>query len=88
MTYDTTTEVLNLLAAPDVRLHAGRGGRHRGHGFSAGSAKLDRVQHLLSLEGAASVAKAPRILSGDAVLARLSEDEQRVTFVELHGNAT
>ncbi len=87
MNYDTTTEVLSLLADPDVRLTPDAEGGTEGMAFRAGTARLDRVQHLLSLEGAASVTKGAQVLNGDAVLARLSEDEQRVTFVELHGNA-
>jgi LPS export ABC transporter protein LptC len=87
MNYDTTTEVLNLLADPDVRLSPDAEGGTEGMAFRAGTARLDRVQHLLSLDQDASVTRSAQVLSGNAVLARLSEDEQRVTFVELHGNA-
>jgi LPS export ABC transporter protein LptC len=87
MTYDTSTEVLRLLADPDVLLTPDPEGGTEGMAFKAGSATLDRVQHLLSLDENASVNKGGQVLNGDTVLARLSEDEQRVTFIELHGNA-
>ena len=91
MSYDTNAELLRLLANPDVRLApdgvedaAESDGMH----FLAGTAMLDRIQHVLTLEQAATVARGAQVLSGETVVARLSEDEQRVTVVELHEQAS
>ena len=53
MNYDTNTEMLSLLANPDVRLTPDEAERAENDGmeFRAGTARLDRIAHLLSLEG-------------------------------------
>jgi LPS export ABC transporter protein LptC len=88
MTYDTNTEILSLLAKPDVSFEPGQADKTQPMRFQAGSATLDRVQHLLSLTQNATVARATQTMAGDAVVARLSEDEQRVSLVELRGNSS
>lgn len=91
MSYDTNAELLSLLANPDVRLAPDGvedAAESDGMQFRAGTARLDRIQHVLTLEQAATVARGPQVLSGEMVVARLSEDEQRVTVVELHERAS
>lgn len=88
MSYDTNTEVLSLLAKPDVRFEPGESDEAQPMRFQAGSAQLDRLQHLLSLKDQATVVRAKQAMAGDAVLARLSEDEQRVSLVELRGHSS
>ena len=88
MSYDTDTEVLSLLAKPDVRFEPGETDQVKAVQFQAGSAMLDRVQHLLSLENQATVVRKDQTMASDRVVARLSEDEQRVSLVELRGHST
>lgn len=57
-------------------------------GFTAGTAVLDRVQDLLTLEGDVHVRRGDEVMQADVVRARLSPDESVVTFVALAGRAT
>ncbi|HEY6506627.1 MAG TPA: LPS export ABC transporter periplasmic protein LptC, partial [Vicinamibacterales bacterium] len=91
MSYDINLELLRLLANPDVRLAADGVedvAENDGMQFRAGTARLDRIQHVLTLEQAATVARGPQVRAGETVVARLSEDEQRVTVAELHERAS
>jgi LPS export ABC transporter protein LptC len=88
MTYDTNTEVLSLLAKPDVSFEPSQADKTQPMRFQAGSATLDRIQHLLSLTQNATVVRAMQTMAGDTVVARLSEDEQRISLVELRGNSS
>ena len=57
MSYDTNSEMLSLLAKPDVRFEPGETDEVKAMQFQSGSATLDRVQHLLSLEKQATVVR-------------------------------
>ena len=88
MSYDTNTELLSLLAQPDVRFEPAKSDQAQAMRFQAGAASLDRIQHLLSLKEQATVVRAGHAMAADAVVARLSEDEQRVSLVELRGHSS
>jgi LPS export ABC transporter protein LptC len=88
MEYDTNAELLHLLAKPDVHFEPAPGDKAEPMRFAAGSATLDRIQHVLSLKESATVARSTQAMAADAILARLSEDEQRVNLVELRGHAS
>lgn len=55
--------------------------------FTAAVATLDRARDLLTLEGQVEVLRDGQRFHADQVVARLSEDESVVTFVELRGRA-
>jgi LPS export ABC transporter protein LptC len=88
MSYDTNTEVLSLLGSPDVRFEPGGADQAQPMRFQSGSASLDRIQHVLTLTDQVTVIRAKQAMAGDAVVARLSEDEQRVSLVELRGHSS
>jgi lipopolysaccharide export system protein LptA len=73
---------------PDVRFSPGEADQGQPMRFQAGSASLDRIQHVLSLTDQATVVRARQAMGADSVVARLSEDEQRVSLVELRGHST
>jgi lipopolysaccharide export system protein LptA len=55
--------------------------------FSAGSAVLDRLQNLLTLDQKAHILRNQQVIDADHVTTRLSEDEQIVQYIELRNNA-
>ena len=82
MSYDTNTEVLSLLAKPDVRFEPGETDQVKAVQFQAGSAMLDRVQHLLSLENQATVVRKDQTMAigpgrGPAVGGRAASEPGR-----------
>ena len=83
--YDQRTDVLRIdaQARVDVADVEGSPNMH----FSAGTASLDRMQHLLILDKAAHVEQDAQITDADRATARLSAADDVVTSVELRGNA-
>jgi LPS export ABC transporter protein LptC len=55
--------------------------------FEAGSSVLDRLQNTLVMDGGVHVVRSQEEFDADRAAARLSEQEEFVTFVELRGNA-
>ena len=89
MSYDTNTEVLSLLAKPDVRFEPGETDQAEPMRFQAGSAHARPPAAPAVARGAGHASSArEQTMAGDAVLARLSEDEQRVSLVELRGHSS
>ena len=55
--------------------------------FSAGRAVLDRLQDLLTMDAGVHVLRANQVMDADRSVARLSPNEEFITFIELRGNA-
>jgi lipopolysaccharide export system protein LptA len=55
--------------------------------MSSGTAMLDRLQHLTTLDTNVHVVRNTQIIDTDAANGRLSANNDVVTYVELHGNA-
>ena len=55
--------------------------------FTAGAARLDRRERYLALEGDVHALREKQVLEADRGVARLTEDGERITFIELRGNA-
>jgi LPS export ABC transporter protein LptC len=85
MTYDPQTDVLRIFEAARVSI-AGDGIVDTA--VRAGAATLDRAQHLLTLDGGAQVREGTQTMAAARAVARLSPDDQHVTFVELRGGAS
>ena len=85
MTYDRNREVLWVLdqavitVAPDS---AGAGGIE----VMAGAAGLDRREKYLRFDRGVKIVRAGRFTEADSAVAHLSEDESKVTALELRGN--
>ena len=86
MTYDRNRDVLWVLDravvtfAPDA---AGAGAVE----VVAGAAGLDRRQKYVAFERGVKIVRAGRLTEADSAVAHLSEDESRVTAIELRGHS-
>jgi lipopolysaccharide export system protein LptA len=85
MSYDQMGDVLRIFdkARIDVNAETPESTMH----FTAGAATLDRVNDLLTLERAVHAVRGSEVTDTDLALARLSPDEDVVTFVQLRGNS-
>jgi lipopolysaccharide export system protein LptA len=84
-TYDQTRDVLTIVEQAKVNMSDEKG--QPTTDFTAGTAVLDRLQNTLTLDGQAHVLRHQQVIDADHVLARLSDDEQVVRFIELRNNA-
>ena len=55
---------------------------------SAGSATLDRMQNVLFMKSTVHVLRDTQVIDADKVMARLSANEDVITYLELRGNAS
>jgi lipopolysaccharide transport protein LptA len=85
-TYDQVNDVLTIGERAKVVV-ADQEGRVSLDG-SAGSATLDRTQNVLFMKSTVHVLRGSQIIDADDVMARLSANEDVVTFLELRGNAS
>ncbi|MGH9254715.1 MAG: LptA/OstA family protein [Vicinamibacterales bacterium] len=85
MTYNEATDVLALADAARVAV-TGAAGRTQTE-FTSRTATLARRDKYLVLEGNVHALRGEQVLEADRGVARLSEDEERITFIELRGNA-
>jgi lipopolysaccharide export system protein LptA len=85
MTYDKNTDVLVILDQAQVRM-ADKGNNTTGQ-FNAGKATLARQENYLLLETAVHVLRGEQTLDAERVRATLTEDDERITFIELREKA-
>jgi LPS export ABC transporter protein LptC len=87
MLYDKTPDVLTIVekvvttVAPN---EAGQGGAE----ITAGHATFMRMDHVVEFDGGVHVARSDQVIDAGSAIAYLSDDDGRVTVLELHGNAT
>jgi lipopolysaccharide export system protein LptA len=85
MTYNQTGDVLTL--AEDARVaSADESGRIQTE-FSSASATLARREKYLALDGNVHALRGEQVLEAQRGIARLSADEERITFIELRDDA-
>jgi lipopolysaccharide export system protein LptA len=84
-TYDQNNDVLTIAENAKIAI-ADEAGKPATD-FSSGSATLDRLQNVLTLDGKAHVLRHEQVIDADHVVTRLSDDEQIVTYIELRNNA-
>jgi LPS export ABC transporter protein LptC len=85
MTYDKNTDVLTIVDKAHVRM-VDEGGNTTGE-FAAGSATLARVENYLALDRVVHVLRGEQTIDADRATARLTENEQAITAIELRGNS-
>ena len=85
MTYDQEDDVVSLLEQAHVRT-ADESGNAQVE-FTAGAAVLNRLADYLTLEGRVHALRDEQIFDADRATARLTADEEAITFIELRGNA-
>jgi lipopolysaccharide export system protein LptA len=85
MTYHQSTDVLSLAGAARVTVVNDAG--ETVTEFNADTAVLSRQENYLSLEGGVRALRSAQVLEADRGLARLSDDDEFITFIELRGSA-
>lgn len=85
MMYDQRNDVLRFDASS--RVVTTDDADQTAYDFSAGVATLDRLQSLLTLENSVHVLRGDEVIDADRAVARLSETNEFVTYLELRGNA-
>ena len=85
MSYDKNADVLSLADQSHVSMRDEQG--NVTHEFTSGKSTLDRMAHTLVLEGNIHVVRGEQLIDATQGLARLTEDEQHVTDIELRGNS-
>lgn len=85
MTYDERAQVLTLASDSQVALHDDAGMVTTS--FESGSSALDRVANVLTLLDSVHVLRDGQEFDAERGVARLSEAEEFVQYVELRGNA-
>lgn len=85
MTYNQTTDVLALTGEARVTVTNDAG--ETVTEFNADTAVLSRQEHYLALDGRVRALRGGQLLEADRGLARLSDDDEFITFIELRGNA-
>ena len=85
-TYDERNEVLTLTR--DARVMTVDGAGRTTLDARAGSATLDRLNHVLFLESTVDVRRGAEVITAGSAIASLSSDDSIVTRMELRGNGS
>lgn len=85
-TYDQNRDVLWILDQSTIAVAPGSDGQG-GLDAVAAKAGLARADHYLLLEGDARIEGEGRIIQGDQITIRLTEDDERVRMLEVRGNS-
>jgi lipopolysaccharide export system protein LptA len=84
MSYDKNTDVLTV--NDQSRVRTTDEGDNTVMEFSAGTAVLSRQEDRLHLERSVHVLRHEQVLESDKATARLTENDEQVTYIELRGN--
>jgi len=85
MTYDKNADVLSLAEQSHVLQRDEHGNAETE--FTSGKSTLDRVAHTLALEGKVHALRGEQVIDATQGTARLTEDEQHITDIELRGDS-
>ena len=85
MIYDKAADLLTMTAEAHVVFHDDAGAVTTD--VAGGNAALDRVVHTLIIDGRAHALRGEQTIDADRLLARLTDDNDRITFMELRGDA-
>lgn len=85
MSYDQRQDVLSITEKSSVTIDSEDAATAMS--FTAGSSVLDRVRDTLTLDGGVHVTRAAEQFDAERATARLSAQEEVVTFIELRGSA-
>jgi LPS export ABC transporter protein LptC len=85
ITYDQAHDVLNVSSQAHITTKDEAGNVVME--FTAGTATLDRVQHLLTLDTAVHVMRGEQVIEADHAVGRLGPNDDVITFIELRGNS-
>ena len=85
MIYNQTTDVLSL--AKDAHVTMANDAGETVNEFTASTATLARLDKFLSLKGNVKALRDEQVIEADEALARLSDDQEHINYIELRGNA-
>src|SRR6266850_6490457 len=85
MSYDKTADVLSLTDQSHVSLRNEHGNTTME--FNSGKSTFDRMAHTLALDGNVHALRGEQVIEAAQGLARLTEDDQHITDIELRGNS-
>ncbi len=87
MVYDKNTDVLTILERPITHMAPNADGKG-GAEITAGHAIFTRMDHVVAFERGVHVTRAGQVIEAGSAIVYLSDDDKRITVLELHGNAT
>ncbi len=85
MTYDKNKDILTITEQASVRL-VDEGGNTTME-FSGAHAVLSRLEDVLIVEGGVHALRHEQVLESDKATARLTANEEQITYIELRGNS-
>ena len=86
MTFDQGTNVITIGHDARIDVRADRDGTGA-MSLASDALEMRRADRILVLNGNASITRDAQTLGGDAAIAHLTEDEQHLQLLELHGSA-
>jgi LPS export ABC transporter protein LptC/lipopolysaccharide transport protein LptA len=87
LTYDRQREIITILDRVQAQLDAEAGSSGTALHITAGTAELNRIEHVIRFDRAVTAVRQGQTVTADSALARLSPGEDRVEALELRGNA-
>jgi lipopolysaccharide export system protein LptA len=87
MLYEKETDVLTIVEHAVVHMAPNEDGRGAAE-VTAGHASFARMDHIVLFEGGVHIGRADQVIDARSAIAYLSDDDSRITVLELHGNAT
>ena len=87
MVYDKNADVLTILERAVMHMAPNDQGKGSAD-VSAGHATYPRMDHLVEFEGGVHVKRSGQVIDSASAIVYLSDDDKRVTVLELHGDAT
>jgi len=87
MLYDKNSDVLTFLERAVTHMAPNAEGRGAAD-ITAGHATFTRMDHVVEFGGGVHVKRADQVIDSGSAIAYLSDDDKRITVLELHGNAT
>jgi len=85
--YDKKADVLTVLERAEMHMTANAAGKGAAD-VTAGRATFSRSEHLVDFGGGVHVTRTGQTINAGAAVVYLSDDDARITVLELHGNAS
>ena len=87
MLYDKATDVLTIVDQAVMHMAANAEGKGVAD-VTAGHATFSRTDHIVEFEGGVHITREGQVINSGSAIVYLSDDDKRITVLELHGNAT
>ena len=87
MLYEKTTDVLTILEQAVMHMAPNESGKGAAD-VTAGHATFARMDHIVEFTGGVHIQRAEQVIDSGSAIVYLSDDDKRITVLELHGNAT